>query len=143
MPTERFLEGTWLHPSRLPLGAGWSGICCSPSRLDKEISTDHLQNFCNMGYATGCSNLPQERLYDSVRFAIAQDRGDIIFLQYSCEKDHRPAAHGKLEYHCAAALWISIHSDSRIQKMAECYLQSYLLRRIQPASAVTNASAYS
>jgi hypothetical protein len=33
-----------------------------------------------------------------------------------------------------------MHADLRIQKMADCYLQSYLLRRIQPASADFKAS---
>ena len=94
-----------------------------------------------MGYASACPRLPRERQYDSVRFAVAQDRIERVFLQYSCERAHRPAGHGKLEYDVMRQTWVSTHSDFRIQKMAECYLQSYLLRRIQPASAGLNASA--
>jgi hypothetical protein len=30
--------------------------------------------------------------------------------------------------------WTSSHGDARIQKMLDCYVQSYLLRRIQPAA---------
>jgi hypothetical protein len=141
MPTERLLEGAWIHPSRLPLGAGWSGHCCAADHEDPELSTQMLQEFCNMGYASACPRLPRERQYDSVRFAVAQDRIERVFLQYSCERAHRPAGHGKLEYDVMRQTWVSTHSDFRIQKMAECYLQSYLLRRIQPASAGLNASA--
>jgi hypothetical protein len=45
-----------------------------------------------------------------------------------------------LEYDLALGQWVSTHADPRIQKLAECYLQSYLLRRIQPASAGFNSS---
>lgn len=130
-----------MHPSRLPLGAGWSGRCCATHHEGLELSAHVLQEFCNMGYASACPNLPQERQYDSVRFAVTQDRTESILLQYSCERAHRPAGHGKLEYNTLMQVWVSTHSDPRIQKMAECYLQSYLLRRIQPAFAGLNASA--
>lgn len=143
MPTERLQEGRWMHPSRLPLGAGWSGRCCAPGHKNTDPSTHVLENLCNMGYASACSRLPRDRQYDSVRFAVAQDRNASILVWYSCERDHRPASNGKLEYNFAAGTWISSHADLRIQKMAECYLQSYLLRRIQPASAGLNASDHS
>ena len=143
MPTERLLDATWMHPSRLPLGAGWNGRCCAIGHESAELTTNVLQDFCNMGYALACPKLPQERRFDSVRFAVAQDRGTNIVLWYSCERDHRPASHGKLEYNTTTDSWTSSHSDVRIQKKAECYLQSYLLRRIQPASPGMNASATS
>jgi hypothetical protein len=143
MPTERLLEGGWIHPSRLPLGAGWNGRCCSPKNQGAELSVDTIQNFCNMGYASACPHLPQDRQFDSVRFAVAQDRGTNIAFWYSCEREHRPAGHGKLEYNSAMNAWVVPHADVRIQKMAECYLQSYLLRRIQPASPGVNPSATS
>src|SRR6185437_3670013 len=133
MPTERSLQGTWIHPSRLPLGAGWNGHCESPKNQGAELSTETVQDFCNMGYATACPHLPGARPYDSVRFAVAHDGNPRIVLWYSCEREHLPAGHGKLEYDATLQAWISTHADFRIQKMADCYLQSYLLRRIQPA----------
>jgi hypothetical protein len=142
MPTEKLLEGTWLHPSRLPLGAGWNGRCCAPGHENTNLPIDVLQGFCNMGYAAGCPSLPKERRYDSVRFAVAHDCGSRMNLWYSCEREHRPAAHGMLEYDATQEKWISPHPDPRIQRMAECFLQSYLLRRIQSASAELNASAH-
>ena len=142
MPTERLPQGAWMHPSRLPLGAGWKGRCCVPGRESAELTENVLQDFCNMGYATACPSLPKERHYDSVRFAVAHDGNPRIVLWYSCEREHLPASHGKLEYDATVQSWISPHADLRIQKMAECYLQSYLLRRIQPASADFNASPH-
>jgi hypothetical protein len=140
MPTERLLQGTWIHPSRLPLGAGWNGHCDSPKNHGAELSPETVQEFCNMGYAAGCPRLPKERLYDSIRFVVAHAGNPRIIVWYSCEREHLPAGHGKLEYDATLQAWISTHADVRIQKMADCYLQSYLLRRIQPASADFNAS---
>jgi hypothetical protein len=70
-----------------------------------------------------------------VRFSIAHDRGSQLVFHFVCESGHQPASHGILEYDLALGRWISAHSDSRIQKMAGCYLQSYLVRRIRPAPA--------
>jgi hypothetical protein len=142
MPTERLLEGSWMHPARLPLGAGWNGHCCSPKNEGAALSVEVIQNFCNMGYASTCSHLPEDRQVDSVRFGVAHDRGSSIALWYSCEREYRPAGHGKLEYNFAMNAWVVSHTDVRIQKMAECYMQSYLLRRIQPASSGVNPSAH-
>ena len=33
-------------------------------------SEQHLQNFCNLGYAASCSQLPYDRSADAVRFSI-------------------------------------------------------------------------
>ena len=89
-----------------------------------------MQQRCNLGYATRCSRLPKERTADAVRFSVARDRGSCLQLWFVCEMGHRPAEHGKLDYDRASGRWASPHPDARIQKMAECYLESYLLRRI-------------
>jgi hypothetical protein len=111
MPTSKLEDGGWLHPSRLPLGGGWIGHCSAPGHEGAEPTNEELRELCNMGYATACPRLPEDRTSDAVRFSIARDHGARL------------------------SLWISFHADPRIQKMAECYLQSYLLRRIQPATA--------
>lgn len=130
MPAEKLEDGGWLHPSRLPLGAGWFGHCFAPGYEGAEPTNQELREFCNLGYAAGCSRLPQERAYDAVRFSVAHDRGMQLMLWFVCESRHLPAGHGMLEYDLSLDRWISSHSDPRIQKMADCYLQSYLLRRI-------------
>lgn len=133
MPTRKLEGNGWLHPGRLPLGAGWSGHCCALGSEGAEPSDDELREFCNLGYASTCSRMPQQRACDAVRFSVVRDRGAQLVLCFVCESGHCPAEHGNLEYDVALARWISPHSDARIQKMAECYLEAYLLRRLPPA----------
>jgi hypothetical protein len=135
MPTRKLEDGGWLHPSRLPLGGGWIGHCSAPGHEGAEPTHEELRELCNLGYAANCPRLPLERTSDAVRFSIARDRDAHLLLWFVCESGHRPAAYGTLEYDLSTSQWISSHADGRIQKMAECYLQSYLRRRIQPAAA--------
>jgi hypothetical protein len=141
MPTNKLEDGGWLHPSRLPLGGGWTGHCSAPGHEGAEPTNQELRELCNLGYAASCPRLPKERAYDAVRFSIAHDRGAQLELWFVCESGYRPASHGKLEYDLDLSQWVSSHSDLRIQKMAECYLQAYLLRRIQPALAGCGSSS--
>jgi hypothetical protein len=135
MPVRKLEDGAWLHPSRLPLGSGWHGFCSAPGHEGVQPSHQELQEFCNLGYAARCPRLPRERACDAVRFGVASDRGSQLRLWFVCEIGHRPAEHGRLEYDLSCGQWIGCHRDPRIQKMAECYLESYLLRRIQPMAA--------
>ena len=131
MPVRK-LDGAWLHPSRLPLGSGWSGYCCAPGHDGAQPSDEQLREFCNLGYAEGCAHLPRERACDAVRFSVARESGSQLLLWFVCEAGHLPVTHGMLEYDTALGRWTSSHDDPRIQKMAECYVESYLLRRIRP-----------
>lgn len=140
MPTNKLVDGGWLHASRLPLGGGWTGHCSAPSHEGEEPTDEELRELCNLGYAASCPRLPKERTSDAVRFSIARDRGAQLVLWFVCESCHRPAGYGTLEYDLSLGRWISSHPDARIQKMAECYLQSYLLRRIQPTLAGTSST---
>jgi len=140
MPTRKLEDGGWLHPSRLPLGAGWTGHCCAPGHDGAEPTNQELRELCNLGYAASCPRLPKERAYDAVRFSIARDRGTRLQLWFVYELSHRPAGHGTLEYDLSLGQWVASHADPRTQKMAECYLQSYLLHRVQPASAAFSSS---
>ena len=105
MPIEKLENGTWLHASRLPLGCGWSGHCTAPGHEGEAPSQEELRDFCNLGYAEGCARLPQHRAWDSVRFgARTVDDGAgngsrrRIHVRYVCERCHRPAEHGFLEF---------------------------------------------
>jgi hypothetical protein len=135
MPVRKLEHGAWRHPSRLPLGSGWSGFCCAAGHEDIQPTDDELTEFCNLGYAANCPRLPRERDCDAVRFGIARDAGSQLVLRFVCEAGHLPAAHGTLEYDLSLGQWVLSHADPRIQKMAECYLESYLMRRIPPAQA--------
>jgi hypothetical protein len=134
MPIQK-LGGAWLHPSRLPLGSGWDGQCSAPGHEGAQPSEQELHEFCNLGYAAKCSRLPVERECDAVRFSVARDHGSRLLLWFVCETGHRPTLYGTLEYDVERNQWMSVHSDPRIQKMLECYVQSYLQRRIPPATA--------
>ena len=94
------------------------------------LQNEELHEFCNLGYATKCSRLPIQRDCDAVRFSVAREQGSRLLLWFVCETDHRPTKHGTVEYDVELSMWISPHSDPRIQKMLECYVQSYLQRKI-------------
>jgi hypothetical protein len=53
----------------------------------------------------------------------------ILRLTYILERDNRPAGRGDLEFDLSRSAWIRRHEDARIQKMAECFLESYLSKR--------------
>ena len=143
MPLEKMESGTWPHPARLPLGAGWRGRCTAPGHEGEVPPQDVLQAFCNLGYASSCSWAPRERAWDAVRFAVCapqkpRDRASgrspgnavgSIRLCYVCERDHRPVADGELEFDVGHERWLRQHDDPRVQRMAECFLETYLNRK--------------
>ena len=134
MPTSRFDEGGWMHPARLPLGGGWKGYCRAPGHEGAEPTADELRDWCNLGYASGCPRRPQAGACDAVRFSVARDGTSPLTIVYSCELAHHPASNGTLDYDLTSQTWNSSHPDPRIQKMAECYLQSYLSRHTGPVT---------
>lgn len=140
MPAQK-LNGAWLHPSRLPLGGGWDGHCSAPGHEGARPSEGELQEFCNLGYASKCSRLPSLRDCDAVRFSVSRDQGSRLLVWFVCETGHRPANYGTLEYEVERGEWVSSHADPRIQKMLDCYVESYLQRRMQPATAGGSASS--
>jgi hypothetical protein len=80
--------------------------------------------------------LPRERMWDSVRFvartmgADAENGNSVrIQIRYVCENGHRPAENGVLAFDVVEARWVERHRDSRVQRMAECFLESYVEKR--------------
>jgi hypothetical protein len=53
----------------------------------------------------------------------------VLTLHYVRERNHLPVEHGDLEYDLAQTTWLRTHSDPRIQRMAECFLDSYLKKK--------------
>ena len=129
MPSERIESDLWPHRARLPLGDGFRGVCTSPGHESALLGDDELRDFCNLGYAARCPRMPREREADAVRFIVNLDRDGAISLYYTCEREHAPLHHGPLTYVEAERRWLAPHPDARIQRMAECYLQSYLTRK--------------
>ncbi len=147
LPIEKLADGTWLHARRLPLGSGWSGHCTAPGHEGETPSQEELRDFCNLGYAEGCERLPRQRMWDSVRFgarsADGEDKSGIsgrIHVRYVCEREHRPGEHGMLQFDFAEARWEHPHPDPRVQRMAECFLESYVEKRKKQAVEQAAAS---
>ncbi|MFZ0420909.1 MAG: hypothetical protein WAM04_22610 [Candidatus Sulfotelmatobacter sp.] len=139
MPVEKLENGAWLHAARLPLGCGWTGLCTAPGHENAVPSREELRDFCNLGYAEGCERFPHERVWDSVRFGARTVPGDKknftgghIQIRYVCERDHRPVEHGTLKFDAVAESWLLRHSDERVQRMAECFLATYVEKRKKP-----------
>jgi hypothetical protein len=138
MPTQKSENAMWIHPSRLPLGAGWDGDCTAHGIAATIPAGDQLAH-CNLGYASDCPRLPKERKWDAVRFAVASEHESRVCLAYVCERNHLPSEHGRLEYNLLLSRWLSSHTDPRIQKMAECFLDSWLAKSRRGVDAETAA----
>jgi hypothetical protein len=142
VPLEIVSDGSWPHPSRLPLGAGWRGNCLA-SGLELPAADDHVRNFCNLGYATACPHLPRQRDWDAIRFSVAHVGADQFTLCFVCELDHAPIEHGRLTFDLSGEVWLAPHHDSRVLRLANCYLQTYRARqnRVPCDDVVINAVA--
>jgi hypothetical protein len=135
LPAEKLIDGTWPHPSRLPLGSGWRGTCTAPGHENASLCDQELQDYCNMGYPRGCAHFPPDAVADSIRFSVMRDRGDVIEICFVFERAHLPGEFGTLQYDALARSWRNTHRDYRVQRMAECYLDSYLVRRAASVAA--------
>jgi len=132
MPVERLEGGAWQHPSRLPLGAGWSGHCTAPGHEGESPSRVVLESCCNLGYAKSCSWAPADRTSDSLRFAALASRdatAQSIRLCCVSERDHRPVERGEVEFDLHQRAWLRTHTDARVQRMAECFLEAHLKKQ--------------
>jgi len=142
MPVSKLENGGWPHPARLPLGCGWTGHCTAPGHELAVPSQEVLESLCNLGYAGTCSWAPADSRCDAVRFAVVSPARNsreansaenastrILRLTYVYEQANRPAGQGELEFDLATTTWLRRHEDARIQKMAECFLESYLTKR--------------
>ena len=128
IPIERANDLGFPHPARLPLGASWRGLCGAPGHEQATPSSRELES-CNLGYAKSCARLPRDRACDAVRFAVAKESELRVSLQLVLETSYLPAGSCVLEYDRAANVWIASHLDPRIQRMAECFLESFLEKR--------------
>ncbi len=128
MPEERF-DSIWPFPQRLPLGAGWGGICTAPGHDGVRPTAEELTSACNLGYAKTCSRLPADRHADAVRFAVGEERDGLLHVLFICERAYLPASHGELLYDKAHRAWIKAHEQACVQRMAECYVKVQLERR--------------
>jgi hypothetical protein len=137
MPTVR-LEGAFKFPDRLPLPPGFNGVCGAPGQMLAHPTEDELRDHCNLGHAA-CPRLPEQRQADSVRFSARSTEHHRISVCYVYEKDCRPAGGGVLEYDERERRWISAIDDEKLQRQADCFLQTWRSRQ----RPVTAAAAHS
>lgn len=140
VPREIVNDGSWPHPARLPLGAGWSGTCCAAGQeAEREVVVlpPHIRDLCNLGYASDCPNLPARRDWDAVRFSIVGSSPEQVTISYVCELDHAPVEYGTLIYDLDREIWRHAPKDPRVHRLANSYLHAYRARR--PSSATTIA----
>ncbi len=129
LPEQR-LSADWPFPQRLPLGAGWSGVCTAASNAPAQPSQEELRTGCNLGYARTCARIPKERAADAVRFAISGECDGLVRILYAYERDYLPAGHGELVYDVASRRWQTAHSSACLLRMAECYIQVRIEKRV-------------
>jgi hypothetical protein len=145
MPIAKLENGPWLHAHRLPLGCGWTGRCAAPEHEGEIPSPEELRDFCNLGYAEACTRLPLDRPWDSIRFSArpVNDGGKSrrLRLRYICERGHLPAEHGVLEFDASNATWRTPHADARVQRLAECYVTTYMEKSTQKNQGEATALA--
>jgi hypothetical protein len=134
VPLEILNDGSWPHPLRLPLGAGWTGNCRA-SGQELTASDTHIREFCNLGYATACPHLPQGRDWDAIRFSVARAGREQVAIAFVCELDHAPIEHGKLVLDLTSGAWLNPHPDPRVLRLANCYLETYRARQNGPFSS--------
>ena len=128
IPIERADDLGFPHAARLPLGAPWRGRCGAPGHEQITPGPQELES-CNLGYAKSCARLPRDRACDAVRFAVAKESERRVSLQMVLETSHLPAGNCVLEYDRTMNIWIASHPDRRMQRMAECFLKSFLEKR--------------
>jgi hypothetical protein len=128
VPLEIVNDGSWPHPSRLPLGAGWSGNCRA-SGSEVAATGAHLHEFCNLGYGTACPHLPQHRDWDAIRFSVAQVSSEQLTLNFVCELGHAPIEHGKLTFDLRNDAWKDGPTDPRVLTLASRYIETYRMRQ--------------
>jgi hypothetical protein len=116
--------------ARLPLGDSWSGLCYASAAAPATPEDSALQPLCNLGYVRGaCRRFPAaDDAPDAARFTIARDDGAALHLYYVLERDHRPFAHGPLEYSRSLAAFIAAPASETLARQAWAYVQSYLRR---------------
>src|SRR6185369_16454357 len=113
--------------ARLPLGDSWAGVCRAVPERHWQPDEAVMRPLCNLGYARGsCPRFPEPDGPDAVRFTISSDDGGSVRIYYVVERDHRPYAHGPLEYSRAAGAFACPPANENLTRQAAAYLESYL-----------------
>jgi hypothetical protein len=115
----------------LPLGGVWTGTCHADPQQLIQPDDSALQRLCNIGYARGaCPRFPTgDAGPDAARFTLTRDDGASLRMYYVLERDHRPFAHGPIEFAIAAKAVTAAPSGNFTTRQAAAYAASYLRRK--------------
>lgn len=124
---------------RLPLGDPYTGLCRVDPMRDWRPDEAILRECCNLGYARGkCSRFPQEAGPDAIRFSITGDEDGVLKVFFVTEQGHTAVEHGTLEYSATERKFLQGHPNQLLEKQAQAYADSYLLRKHQPEHEAKN-----
>jgi hypothetical protein len=115
----------------LPLGGVWTGTCHAESRQIVQPDDPALHRLCNIGYARGVcprfsTNDPGP---DAARFTLVEDDGASLRMYYVLERDHRPFAHGPIEFVVEPHAFRIDPEGHLTARQAAAYAASYLRRK--------------
>lgn len=103
-----------------------------------EPSDRELGDCCNLGYASDCAYLPQDRAADAVHFCVGGDHDGVVQVCWLLVKDHAHAGSGTLEF-ARSTGWRVQHPERVLQQMAGCYLEAYFTKKGESRSNGTIA----
>ncbi len=85
--------------------------------------------FCNVGYGRdGCLRFPHDANADAVRFHIANEKVELIRIQYVYEKDCWPREHGTLECSLKSLGPCASQANELLLRQAGAFLESFQRR---------------
>jgi len=84
---------TGFNPEAAPLGDFYGGECAAEAGA---IPDDVLRRCCNTGYARGACARAAQSDADAFRFLIKANRGGVVDVAWSSERNHHPVAVGTL-----------------------------------------------
>ena len=115
----------------LPLGGVWTGTCHADPQQIVNPDESVLLRFCNIGYGRGvCPRFPSaDAGPDAARFTLTQDNGAFLRMYYVLERDHRPFAHGAIEFAVAGSTFTAAPPGELTDRQAAAYAASYIRRK--------------
>ena len=131
-PAERLDDRSSTRPARFSLGDPYSGICLADSAAPYSPGAEELVAWCNRGHARGeCARFPAGPAPDAANFIVSRDEGGLVEIRFAVQRDHRPLAHGALQYSVRERAFLAQPEPPWIGRQAAAYVRSYL-RRVSP-----------
>jgi hypothetical protein len=64
-----------------------------------------------------------------MRFSVAQISPGQVAICFVCELGHAPVEQGRLVFDLTNEVWLDVHPDPRVLRLATSFLQSYRTRQ--------------